>query len=189
VLSACPDARLRHVKKIPSDDRRAAYRATNTDVDRTALADHVASRHRWVLATTRRDGRPQMSLVSGGMLPDGRLAVATYPSRVKAKNARRNPHVSVAVMGEEFNDAWVQIDGDAVVLDAPADGTPDDATGEGAAALDAFVEYYRAISGEHPDWDEYRQAMIDQGKAIIVITPTHWSPVSTGGFPPELFDD
>jgi PPOX class probable F420-dependent enzyme len=107
---------------------------------------------------------------------DGRLAIATYPQRVKAKNARRQPHVSVAVMGEDFDDAWVQIDGDAEVLDMPE-------------AADAFVEYFRSISGEHPDWDEYRQAMVDQGKCIILITPTRWSPLSKGGFPPSLFED
>jgi hypothetical protein len=70
----------------------------------------------------------------------------------------------------------VQIDGDATVLDMPDAG-------------DVLVEYFRAISGEHDDWDEYRQAMSDQGKCAIVITPTRWSPVSTGGFPPELFED
>ncbi len=127
------------MKKLPKDDRRANYVATETAVDASGLAAHLAGRHRWVLATTRSDGRPQMSLVSGGMLPDGRLAISTYPMRVKAKNARRNPHVSIAVLGEEFNDAWIQIDGDATVLDAEAGGD------EGVAALDAFVEYYWSI--------------------------------------------
>lgn len=163
------------MKKIPRTDRRAAYVASDVDLDRGALAEHLAGRHRWVLATTRRDGRPQMSLVTGGMIADGRLAVSTYPSRAKAKNARRNPAVSVAVMGEEFDDAWVQIDGEAEVLDLPEAG-------------DAFVAYYRSISGEHSDWDEYRQAMEDQGKCIILVTPTRWSPLSKGGFPPELFE-
>ena len=76
----------------------------------------------------------------------------------------------------EFNDEWVQIDGEATVIDMPD-------------AADALVEYYRCISGEHPDWDEYRQAMRDQGKSVIVIRPTRWGPVSKGGFPPELFED
>ena len=79
------------VKKPPRDDRRAQYIATDVDLDADALAEHLRGRHRWVLATTRRDGRPQMSLVTGGMLADGRLAISTYPERVKAKNARRNP--------------------------------------------------------------------------------------------------
>jgi len=163
------------VEKIPADDRRANYRARDVELDRSALAEHLAGRHRWVLATTRADGRPQMSLVTGGMIADGRLAIATYPERVKVKNARRDPHVSVAVIGDEFDDAWVQIDGDAEVIDLPG-------------AAHAFVEYYRSISGEHPDWDEYRQAMVDQGKCVILITPTRWSPLSKGGFPPSLFE-
>ncbi len=128
-----------------------------------------------MLSTTRRDGRPQMSLVSGGMLPDGRLAIASYPTRAKVHNAKANPDVSVLVMGDEFNDEWVQIDGTAEATDVPE-------------AVDGLVEYFRAISGEHPDWDEYRQAMIDQGKSVILITPTRWGPISKGGFPPELFE-
>ena len=164
------------MKKIPSDDRRAAYRSSNVTVDRSGLDAFVEGRHKWVLATTRADGRPQLSMVTGGMTADGLLAISTYPSRAKARNVRRNPLVSVAVMGEEFNDAWVQVDGSAHVLDMPE-------------AADAFEAYYRCFSGEHPDWDEYRQAMVDQGKCMILIEPTRWSPVSTGGFPPELFDD
>ncbi|MDH3753242.1 MAG: PPOX class F420-dependent oxidoreductase [Acidimicrobiia bacterium] len=164
------------MKKIPKDDPRARYTSSDIEVDLEGLAAFVGDRHRWILATTRADGRPQMSLVTGGMTAAGELAIATYPERVKARNARRNPLVSVAVMGEEFNDQWVQIDGTAEVLDMPE-------------AADGFVEYYRCISGEHPDWDEYRQAMADQGKCLIMIEPTRWSPVSKGGFPPSLFDD
>ena len=164
------------MKKISRDDRRAKYMASHIDLDRAALVEHLAGRNHWVLSTTRADGRPQMSLVTGGMTAAGQLAISTYPIRAKAGNARRNPLVSVAVMGEQFNDAWIQIDGIATVLDMPDAG-------------DAFVEYYRCISGEHPDWDEYRQAMVDQGKCMIMIEPTRWSPLSKGGFPPELFED
>lgn len=162
--------------KIPGDDPRARYRASDVRLDADELAAHVRGRHRWVLATTRADGRPQLSLVTGGMTADGRLAVSTYPQRAKAKNVRRDPRVSVAVLGEEFNDAWIQIDGEAEILDLPE-------------AADAFVDYFRCVSGEHDDWDEYRQAMADQGKCMIMIRPTRWSPLSKGGFPPELFDD
>lgn len=164
--------------KIPRDDPRAQHMSSNVTVDREGLAEFVAGKHRWVLATTRSDGRPQMSLVTGGMTPSGQLVVATYPQRVKAINARRDPRVSVGVMGEQFNDAWVQIDGTAQVLEVPA-----------PEAIDGLVEYYRSISGEHPDWDEYRAAMAEQGKCVIVIEPTRWSPVSKGGFPPSLFED
>lgn len=163
------------MKKIPNDDRRAQHKSSDVEVTREELGALLADRHQWILATTRADGRPQMSLVTGGMTPDGSLAIATYPTRAKAKNARRRPNVSVLALGSAFDDAWVQIDGEARVLDMPD-------------ASDAFVDYYRSISGEHPNWDEYRQAMADQGKCIILIEPTRWSPVSKGGFPPELFE-
>ena len=164
------------MKKLPRDDRRAKYIATTTDVDADGLSEYLKGKHKWVLATTRADGRPQMSLVTGGQIADGRLVIATYPSRVKVGNIRKNSDASIAVMGDEFNDAWVQIDGDAEVIDMPD-------------AAEMLVEYFRCISGEHGDWDEYRQAMTDQGKCAIVVTPTRWGPVSTGGFPPQLFED
>jgi PPOX class probable F420-dependent enzyme len=164
------------VKKIPRSDPRAAHMADDATLERDELATHLSGRHQWVLATTRRDGRPQMSLVTGGMLPTGELAISTYPERAKARNIRRDASVSVLVLGDRFDDAWVQIDGDGRVVDVPG-------------SLDAFVDYYRSISGEHPDWDEYRHAMLDQGKCMILITPTRWSPMSRGGFPPSMFED
>lgn len=164
------------MKKIPIDDPRAAKMSSDVVVDRAGLEAFVKGKRQWVLSTTRADGRPQMSLVTGGMSAAGQLLVSSYPSRVKTTNARRNPDVSVMVMGDAFNAEWVQIDGTAEVGDVPD-------------AVEDFVEYFRCISGEHPDWDEYRQAMIDQGKSIIKITPTRWGPVSKGGFPPALFED
>ncbi len=149
--------------------------SSNATVDLAGLIEFVNGKNRWVLSTTRTDGRPQMSMVTGTITPPGDLLISSYPSRVKVRNAKRNPLVSVAVMGDEFNAAWVQIDGDANVSDMPE-------------ALDGLIEYYRCISGEHPDWDDYRQAMADQNKSVIRITPTRWSPVSKGGFPPELFE-
>lgn len=162
--------------KIPRSDPRAAHIAIDTEVDRAGLARFVAGKHRWVLATTRSDGRPQMSPVTGGMTAHGLLAVSTYPNRAKVKNARRDPRVSTLVMGDDFSSAWVQIDGHARVLDMPE-------------AADSLVEYYRCISGEHPDWDEYREAMAEQNKSVILVEPTRWGPVSTGGFPASLFED
>jgi len=165
-------------RRISRDDPRAAHMSSDRVVDRQELAEFVAEKHRWVLATTRRDGRPQLSLVTGGMTASGELAISSYPSRAKTINAARNRAVSVLVMGSAFNDEWVQIDGDARVLHMPDPG-----------AADGLVEYFRSISGEHPDWDEYRQAMADQGKSVILVEPTRWGPISKGGFPPSLFED
>jgi PPOX class probable F420-dependent enzyme len=149
--------------------------ATNTAVDRDGLLGFVRPRHRVILTTTRADGTPQLSPVTAGVDAEGRVVIATYPDRAKARNARREPTVSVLVLSDEWNGPWVQLDGTVEVLDLPD-------------ALEPLVDYYRAISGEHPDWDEYRQAMQRQGKSLLRITPTRWGPVATGGFPARLVD-
>jgi PPOX class probable F420-dependent enzyme len=147
--------------------------ATNTAVDLAQLLGFVRPRHHMVLITHRADGSGQASPVTGGVDDSGRIVVSTYPERAKTRNARRRRHVSVLVLSDEWNGAWVQVDGDCEVLDVPD-------------AVEAFVDYYRSIAGEHPDWDEYRQAMIDQGKSLLRITPTRWGPIATGGFPARL---
>lgn len=144
--------------------------ATNTHVDRRALTEFVSPRHRAILITTRADGRPQASPVTCGVDTEGRVVISTYPARAKAANARRDPRVSLCVISDDWNGPWVQVDGIAEVLDLPE-------------ALEPLVDYYRCISGEHPDWDEYRRAMVDQAKSLIRITPQTWGPVATGGFP------
>ena len=149
--------------------------ATNTEVDLDGLLDFVRPRHQMVVITRRSDGRPQASPVTGGVDEGGRLVISTYPERAKTVNARRNPQVSVLVLSDDFGGAWVQVDGECEIIDAPD-------------SVEPLVEYFRCISGEHPDWDEYRQAMLDQGKSILRITPTRWSPVATGGFPARLAD-
>lgn len=148
--------------------------ATNTRVGREELLDFARTRHHLVLVTHRQDGSPQVSPVTGGVSADGQIVVSTYPDRAKANNLRRDPRATVLVLSDEWDDAWVQVDGTAEVLDMPSQ-----------EAEDGLVEYFRCISGEHPDWDEYRQAMRKQGKSLIRITPERWGPVATGGFPPD----
>ncbi|MGZ4554033.1 MAG: PPOX class F420-dependent oxidoreductase [Mycobacteriaceae bacterium] len=147
--------------------------ATNNRVDLTELLEFVRPRHRVVLLTVRADGTPQASPVSCGVDPQGRVLISTYPRRAKAANVRRTGTASVVVLSEEFDGPWVQVDGDAEVLDMPE-------------AIEPLVHYYRSISGEHPDWDEYREAMRRQDKSLIRITPRRWGPVATGGFPARL---
>jgi PPOX class probable F420-dependent enzyme len=147
--------------------------ATNTPVDRDALVEFIRVRHKMILMTPRSDGGWQASPVTAGVDAEGRIVVATYPERAKASNVGRHKKASVVVLSDEFNGPWVQVDGDAELLLLPE-------------ALEPLVEYFRCISGEHPDWDEYRRAMVEQGKALIRITPTRWSPVATGGFPARL---
>ncbi len=150
--------------------------ATTTTVTRDGLLEFVRPRHQAILTTTRSDGRPQMSPNTLGVDDSGRLVISSYPMRAKVHNIRRHPAVSVCVLSDDFGDEWVQIDGAAEVLDLPE-------------AVEPLVEYFRNIAGEHPDWDEYREAMVKQGKVLIRIEIERWGPVARGGFPPELAED
>lgn len=152
--------------------------ATADHVEREQLLDFVRPRHRMLLVTGRADARPQVSPVTGGVDAEGRIVVSTYPDRAKAANLRRRPAASVLVLSDEWDDAWVQVDGTAEVLDMPD-----------RAAEDGLVEYFRCISGEHPAWDEYRAAMRRQGKSLLRITVECWGPIATGGFPADRLPD
>jgi PPOX class probable F420-dependent enzyme len=145
--------------------------ATADVVSLAALLEFVTPRHRMVLTTFRADRSLQSSPVTGGLDAEGRLVIASYPQRAKAANIRRTGRASVVVLSDEFNGPYVQIDGDAEVIGLPE-------------AVEPLVDYFRAIAGEHPDWDDYRRAMVDQGKCLIRVTPRTWGPVATGGFPP-----
>jgi PPOX class probable F420-dependent enzyme len=147
--------------------------ATNTKVTLDELLEFVRPRHRALLLTRRADGGPQASPLTCGVDDSGRLVMSTYPERAKTRNARRDSRVGVVILSDEWNGPWVQIDGTAEVLDVPE-------------AVEPLVEYFRNISGEHPDWAEYREAMLRQGKSLIRVTPERWGPVATGGFPARL---
>jgi PPOX class probable F420-dependent enzyme len=147
--------------------------ATADRVDRDGLLAFIRPRHKCLLVTTRNDGRPQVSPVTSGVDEAGRIVISTYPERAKTRNLRRDPRASACILSDEWNGAWVQVDGTAEVLDMPD-------------ALDGLVEYFRCISGEHPDWDEYREAMRRQGKSLVRIALTRCGPIATGGFPARL---
>jgi PPOX class probable F420-dependent enzyme len=147
--------------------------AEDRRVDRAEMLRFVRPRHHGILATTRRDGTPQMSPVTMGLDDANRIVVSTYPERAKAHNVRHNAAVSMCVLSDDFGGKWIQVYGRAEVLDLPD-------------ALEPFVEYYRNIAGEHPDWDEYRQAMVDQGKVLVRMEIETWGPISRGGFPARL---
>ncbi|WP_017587071.1 PPOX class F420-dependent oxidoreductase [Nocardiopsis ganjiahuensis] len=146
--------------------------ATNTEVDLEGLLEFARPRHKALLLTRRADGSPQASPVTCGVDTRGRIVVSTYPERAKARNARKDARVSVVILSEDFDGPWVQVDGSAEVID-------------GEDAVEPLVEYFRVIAGEHPDWDEYREAMRRQGKALVRVTPERWGPVATGGFPAD----
>ncbi len=146
--------------------------ATTDRVGRDELLEFVRPRHQGTLVTRRRDGSPQMSPVTCGVDAEGRIVVSTYPQRAKAANLRRDPAVSMLVHSDDWNGPYVQVDGTAEVIDMPD-------------AVEPLVEYFRCISGEHSDWEEYREAMRAQNKSLIRISIERWGPVATGGFPPE----
>lgn len=95
------------------------------------------------LRAKRGDGRPQLSPVSCGVDLEGRIVDSTYPQRAKTSNTRRGPAVSICVLSGDFDGPWVQLSGTAEVLDTPE-------------AAEPFVDYFRSVAGEHPDWDEYK---------------------------------
>jgi len=110
--------------------------------------------HQAVLATFRRDGRPQLSPVAAGIDDDGRIEISSRETAMKVKNLRRDPRISLCLLGPHWYAQWGQVEGTAEIVDQPE-------------ALDLLVGYYRRISGEHPDWDEYRQAMIDEKRVLV----------------------
>lgn len=127
---------------------------------RTALA-YATEHRRSVLITLRRDGRPQSSNVMH-VVQDGCLVVSVTDDRAKTRNARRDPRVSVHVGAEDFW-SYVVVDGTAELTPVARD--PRDAT------VEALVGYYRAAAGEHPDWDEYRDVMVREGRLLLRVHP------------------
>lgn len=146
--------------------------ATADVVGLPELLEFIRTRHKMLLTTFRSDGSLHSSPVTGGVDEQGRIVIASYPQRAKSVNIRRTPSASVVVLSDDFNGPYVQVDGDAEVIDLPE-------------AVELLVDYFRVISGEHPDWADYRRAIVDQGKCLIRITPRRWGPVATGGFPPK----
>lgn len=126
------------------------------DLDRAH--ELLRTHHRAVLVTFRSDGRPQTSPVLCGLDEAGRVVVSTREATAKARNVRRDPRVSLCVLGDQFfGDDWVQVDGRAEVVPLPD-------------AMDGLVELYRTVAGEHPDWDEFRSAMEEQRRVLLRVT-------------------
>lgn len=119
-----------------------------------AAQEFLGDNHHAVLATSRADGRPQLSPVTATVDGDGRVLISTRETAVKVGNLRRDPHVSMAAMSDQFYGDWVQVEGTAEIISLPE-------------ALDLLVDYYRRAAGEHPDWDEYRAAMVQQKRVIV----------------------
>jgi PPOX class probable F420-dependent enzyme len=136
-------------------------------VDTGRAADFLRAHHRAVLATSRSDGMPQLSPVTCTVDDQGRVLISTRETAVKTKNLRRRPQASLCVFTDTFFGEWVQVEGNAEVISLPD-------------AMDLLVEYYRRVSGEHPDWEDYRAAMIRDRRVIVRITMTRAGPDVSG---------
>jgi PPOX class probable F420-dependent enzyme len=123
--------------------------------------------HRAVLATSRSDGRPQLSPVTVGVAEDGRVLVSTRETAMKTKNLARDPRASLCVMTDRFFGEWLQAEGTAEIIHLPD-------------AMEMLVDYYRRVSGEHPDWDDYREAMRRDRRVIVAVTLTRAGPDRSG---------
>ena len=136
-------------------------------MDTERAADFLRAHHRAVLATARSDGRPQLSPVTCTVDGEGRVLISTRETALKTRNLRRRPQASLCVFTDNFFGEWVQVEGDVEIIPLPD-------------AMDLLVEYYRSISGEHPDWDDYRAAMVRDQRVIVRITITRAGPDASG---------
>jgi len=125
--------------------------------------EFAAARRNGVLVTQKRDGRPQLSIISYAVI-DGVIKISITANRAKYVNLTRNSNASLYVSREDFW-GYIVIDGDAELTAVAT--KPDD------AGVDELVELYRAILGEHPDWDDYRRAMVADKRVVVRLTPTH----------------
>jgi PPOX class probable F420-dependent enzyme len=135
------------------------------EIDRAL--DFIREHHHAVMQTYRRDGAPQLSPIACGVDADGFIVVSTRETALKTKNLRRDPRVSVCVLSDGFFGDWIQVDGRAQVTSLPE-------------AMEHLVEYYRTVSGEHPDWDDYRAAMVRDQRVIVRITAERAGPDRAG---------
>ncbi len=136
-------------------------------MDLESAREFMRIHHRAVLATTRSDGRPQLSPVTVGVDGVGRVLISTRETAIKTRNLARDPRASLCVMTDRFFGEWIQAEGTAEIVHLPE-------------AMDLLVDYYRRVSGEHPDWDDYRSAMVRDLRVIVAITLTRAGPDHSG---------
>jgi PPOX class probable F420-dependent enzyme len=126
-------------------------------MDAAEAREFIRTHANGVMATTRANGRPQLSPVTVGVDDDGLVVVSTREPSMKVKNLRRDPWASICVVQDEFFGPWVRVDGPVEIVSLPE-------------AMEGLVAIYRSVKGEHPDWDEYRQAMVDQQRVLLRLT-------------------
>jgi PPOX class probable F420-dependent enzyme len=137
-------------------------------MDLDEARDVLRRQHHAVLATFRRDGTPQLSPVTVGVDEDGYAVVSSRQTAYKVRNLRRDPRAYLCVFPDSFyGGQWVQVDGTVSVMELPE-------------AMEPLVEYYRRISGEHPDWADYRAAMERDKRVLLRMEITRAGPDRSG---------
>jgi PPOX class probable F420-dependent enzyme len=126
-------------------------------MDIAAAREFLRTNHHAVLGTYHADGRIQMSPVTVAVDGEGRVLVSTRETAVKTRNLRRDPRAVLCVLPDQFYGEWALIEGDAELVALPE-------------ALDLLVDYYRLVGGEHPDWDDYRAAMVREQRVLVRVT-------------------
>ena len=127
----------------------------------------LRSNHRGVIATTRADGTTQMSPVTVGVDAEGRAIVSSRETAYKVRHLRALPYAAVCAFTDRFFGEWVQVEGPVEVLSLPE-------------AMEPLVQYYRDISGEHPDWDDYRAAMEQDRRVLVRLSIERAGPAVSG---------
>ncbi|MFG2038305.1 PPOX class F420-dependent oxidoreductase [Dactylosporangium sp. NPDC048998] len=128
----------------------------------------IAEQHQAVLATRRADGGVQMSPVLAVVDADGRVAISSRMPAYKVRNLRRDPWAALCVLPDGFFGRWVQVEGEAEIVPPPQ-------------SVEGLVDYYRrATGGEHPDWDDYRAAMLREQRVLIRVSLTRAGPDRSG---------
>jgi PPOX class probable F420-dependent enzyme len=136
-------------------------------MDRDQALDFIRQNHQGVFATTRGDGTPQLTPVTAGVDDQGRVEISSRETAYKVRNLRALPYGTYCGFTDRFFGDWVQVEGPVEIVSMPD-------------ALEPLVEYYRRISGEHPDWDEYRQVMADDHRVLIRLGVERAGPTVSG---------
>lgn len=119
------------------------------------------------MITRRSSGGLQTSPITVGVDEQGYVVISSRETAYKTKNLRRDPWGTLCVFTDAFMGPWVQIEGTAQIVSLPE-------------AMEGLVTYYRRISGEHPDWDDYRRAMVDQQRVLIRVAIERTGPKKKG---------
>jgi PPOX class probable F420-dependent enzyme len=135
------------------------------DIDQAR--DFLRQNHRAVLATRRSDGGVQMSPIVLALDEDGTVVISSRETAIKVKNLQRDPYAYAIVLNDRFYGDWIQVEGPVTIEPLPG-------------AMEGLVRYYRTISGEHPDWEDYRQAMVRDRRVIVRMEITRAGPTISG---------